>query len=37
MNMIIEHSKTLGEAFEKNRQFTEEMMHIFFYGLCGRP
>ncbi|MCY7798934.1 TetR/AcrR family transcriptional regulator [Bacillus haynesii] len=37
MNMIIEHSKTLGEAFEQNRQFTEEMMHIFFYGLCGRP
>ena len=37
MNMIIEHSKTLGEAFEKNRQFTEEMLHIFFYGLCGRP
>ncbi|MCY7778891.1 TetR/AcrR family transcriptional regulator [Bacillus haynesii] len=37
MNMIIENSKTLGEAFEKNRQFTEEMMHIFFYGLCGRP
>ncbi|MPQ26375.1 TetR/AcrR family transcriptional regulator [Bacillus paralicheniformis] len=36
MNMIIEHSKTLGEAFEKNRQFTEEMMHIFFYGLCGQ-
>jgi len=37
MNMIIEHSKTLGEAFEKHRQFTEEMLHIFFYGLCGRP
>ncbi|MEC0672405.1 TetR/AcrR family transcriptional regulator [Bacillus haynesii] len=37
MNMIIEHSKTLGEAFEQNRQFTEEMLHIFFYGLCGRP
>ena len=37
MNMIIEHSKTLGKAFEKNRKFTEEMLHIFFYGLCGRP
>ncbi|MFN2746521.1 MULTISPECIES: TetR/AcrR family transcriptional regulator [Bacillus] len=37
MNMIIEHSKTLGEEYEKNRQFAEEMQHIFFYGLCGRP
>lgn len=37
MNMMIEHSKTLGEEYEKNRQFAEEMQHIFFYGLCGRP
>ncbi|MDA1477930.1 TetR/AcrR family transcriptional regulator [Bacillus changyiensis] len=37
INMIIDHSKTLGETFEKNKQFAEEMMQIFFYGLCGRP
>ncbi|MEC3608421.1 TetR/AcrR family transcriptional regulator [Bacillus glycinifermentans] len=37
MNMIIQHSKELGEAFEKNSHFTEEMLHLFFYGLCGRP
>ncbi|MDI3410226.1 hypothetical protein QKW52_06700 [Bacillus sonorensis] len=29
MNMIIQHSKELGEAFEKNSRFTEEMLHIF--------
>ena len=31
MNMIIEHSKTLGKAFQKNRKFTEEMLHILLW------